>query len=395
MGSHLYSRSAGKSLFFPGILVLLLVLTAQTSGQQPAALGLEIIVPDAMTPKIVLGGRHWGGGSTLIRRKSLTITDPNAAGGFTAIEVKAEPEGNAIRVTLSVIYNDINVQEWWKNKDEKPVGSYLIREGEALRSSELPQFGIEPFEMKVISASPVVLKPGEGPRIVNNTTALNAERLERHLDSYSLWLKNTSNKDIIVYSVAIGNSGQTTRSGSRARSAIAAGATSQEMSMSSSEADQRGISISLAVFSDRTFEGDAKLAIKFLAQDEGVKAQAPYVLRMIEQTLKVDDSDILTAFEKLEADLWVIPEALFKPEALAFLKAKFPNQDDQTLMAIYEDFKGGLYDARNIALTELGDTLRTVKTLTERSQYATATESVRRCLNRVRDTLLEIVSKAR
>lgn len=401
MNCHLLTPSErGKSrcLFFPGVFVLLLILTPKAFGQQRAQLGLEIIVPDAMRPRILLGGRHWGGGATLILRRSVVITDSNAAGGFTAIDVNAVPEGTAIRVNLSVIYNDVNVQEWWKNKEEKSGGSYLIREGETARASELSQFGIEPFEMKAISAAPVVLKPGEGPRIINNTSALKIERLEKYLDSYSLWLKNISNKDIILYSVASGNSGRTSSTistASTARPLIAAGATSEEVYLSTSDVEQSGIAISLAIFSDGTFEGDASIAIKFLAKSEGVKAQAPYVLRMIEQTLKVDDSDILLAFEKLEADLWVIPEALFKPEALAFLKTKFPSQDDKTLMVLYEDFKGGLYDARNIALASMGDTLRTVKTLTEQSQYASATESVKRCLNGVRETLVKIVSQSR
>jgi len=85
---------------------------------------------------------------------------------------------------------------------------------------------------------------------------------------------------------------------------------------------------------------------------------------------------------------------LFKPEALAFLKTKFPSQDDKAVMELYEDFKGGLYDARNIALSSLGDTLRSVKTLKDQSQYASATELAKSCLNRVRETLAEIVSKS-
>jgi hypothetical protein len=397
MGSNRLTQSKtakSRCLLLVSILLLVLMQPAALLGQSKPELALEITVPDAMMPKIRVGGRQGAGGG-LIRRASLMITDPNAAGGFTAIDVHTVPEGNAIRITLSVIYNDVNLQEWWKNKDEKPGGSYLIREGETARATELSQFGIEPFEMKVISAAPAVLKPGEGPRILNNTTALKVERLEKRLDSYSIWLKNISSKDIIVYSVSSGNLGHVSSSIRFGRPAIAPGATSPEVYMSASDVEQRGVTISLAIFSDRTFEGDAKLAIKFLAQDEGVKTQAPYVLRMIEQTLKVDDSDILLAFEKLEADLWVIPEPLFKPEALAFLKTKFPSQDDKAVMELYEDFKGGLYDARNIALSSMGDTLRSVKDLTKNSQYASATELAKSCLNRVRETLTEIVSKAR
>src|SRR5262249_41842945 len=174
MGCHRLTQSGTAKLVCPLLVSVLFVLLQMPPvfAQSNPELALEISVPDAMMPRIPVGGRHGGGGSTLILRKSLMITDPNAAGGFTAIDVKAAPEGNAIRVTLSVIYNDVNVQEWWKNKDEKSGGSYLIREGETARASELSQFAIEPFEMKVISAAPVVLKPGEGPRMVNNTTAL-------------------------------------------------------------------------------------------------------------------------------------------------------------------------------------------------------------------------------
>jgi len=374
------------------LLPLVFLLTAAAFGQVFPELGLEISLPDSKTPRFLLGGRRGNGGATLIRRNSLSITNPSSAGGFTAIDVRAVPEGDGIRVTLSVIYNDISVQEWWKDKNERPGGSYLIHAGQTALASDLAEFGIEPFEMKVVSAAPVVLKSGEGPRITNNTTALKVERLEKHLTSYSIWLKNISNKDIIVYSVVSGNTGLTSSNIGSREPAIAAGETSEEVVLTStSDVEQNGVTISFAVFYNGTFEGEAKHAIKFIAKSEGVKAQTPYVLRMVEPTMKVDDSDIRFAFEKLEADLWVIPEALYKPEALQFLKVKFPDQDEKTLLALYEDFKGGLYDARNIALTSIGQTQRTVKEYVERGQYADATESIKHCLNYVKDTLTRII----
>jgi len=388
---------AEKSLCLPICVLLLLIfeLTTTVFGQANPQLGLEIILPDTKRPKIVLGGRYGSGGATLIRRDSLRITDPSAAGGFTAIDVNAVREGNAIRVTLSIIYNDINVQEWWKDKNEKPGGSYLIREGETALASKLTEFGIEAIEFKVVSDAPIVFKAGEGPRIVNNTTALKVERLEKHLDSYSIWLKNISNKDIVVYSVSSGTSGMTSEGLKSMVPVIAAGANSEQVYLSTSDVEQKGVTIPFAIFSDGTFEGEEKYAIKFLAKGEGMKAQAPYVLRMVEQTLKIDDSDIRFAFDKLEADLWVIPEALYKPEAVEFLKTRFPGQDDKTIFALYEDFKGGLYDARNIALSSIGDTRRGVQQLVESGQYATATDLIRSCLNYVKEVLSKIISSPR
>src|SRR6185503_6865282 len=113
------------------------------------------------------------------------------------------------------------------------------------------------------------------------------------------------------------------------------------------------------------------------------------------QTLTVDDSDLRTAFVKLEAELWLIPEALDKPSSIQFLKTKFPAEDEKSLSALYEVFKGGLYDARNIALSSLGETLRTVQRLEERSQYASAVESIRRTLEQLKETFEKITSAQR
>jgi hypothetical protein len=116
---------------------------------------------------------------------------------------------------------------------------------------------------------------------------------------------------------------------------------------------------------------------------------------MIEQTIKVDDSDLRDAFRKLEADLWIIPEAIDKPSALEFLKTKFPSADEKTRGALYEDLKGGLYDARNIALRSLGETLRSVQELESRSQFATAVESIKRVLEWLKETFDKINSAQR
>lgn len=381
---------------------VLLILMASIAGSgrqqekvQRSELGLEISLPDSRRPRLRLVGPRGGGGMTLILRESLKINDPRAAGDFTALDVRSAVEGEAMRVNLYVIYNDVSMQEWWKDKKEKAAGSYLIREGEPVWPTELAQFGIEPFEMKLISAGPIVFKPGEGPRIINNTTALEVARLEKHLDSYLIALKNISSKNVVAYTILTGSSGVSSSNGGRGNPVIAAGAITRETHLYAPNVELDGITISNVIFDDGSFEGDAKIATQFLAASEGVNIQSPSVLRMIEQTLKVDDSDLRAAFIKLEAELWVIPEAMYKPAALQFLKTKFPAQDENNLSTLYEDFKGGLYDARNIALSALGDTVRSVKSLEERGDFASAVESIRRTLERLRETFGKIVAAQR
>ena len=401
---RLHSRSRLKTVISLGVLSIgiSLVLTPIASAMglslqrdmlPRSEIGLEIRLTGESRPLIRLAGPHGGGGMTLILRRLLRINDPNAAGEFTALDVRAEVEADAIKVTLSIIYNDLSNQEWWKDKKEKFAGSYLIRAGETVRPAELDQFGIEPFEMKAIDARPVVLKPGEGPRITE-TAALKVERIEKHLDSYVVWLKNRSDKNIVAYTISSGGGSILTGSASDGGKTpvLAAGATSREFHLSGSEDDRSGIEIPFVMFDDGSFEGDAKSATKFLAVAEGVRVQSPSVLRRIEQTLNVDDSDLRAAFVKLESELWVIPEALDKPSSIQFLKTKFPAEDEKSLIALYEVFKGGLYDGRNIALSSLGETLRTVQQHEERGQFASAVESIRRTLEDLKETFGKITS---
>lgn len=357
------------------------------SSLSPAELGLEITLPGDSKPLI----RFAGGGSTLIRRNRLKVNDPSQAGEFTAIDVRTERDIDGIKVRLAAIYNDLSNQEWWKDKKEKLVGSYLIRAGETARASELSQFGIEPFEMKTIDARPVVLKPGEGPPIVN-ASSLEVSRIEKHLDSYRIWLKNKSDKNIVSYTVS-NSTGSSSRYGGAVRARgnviIPAGGTSQQIYLQATEAES-GAKITDVIFEDGTIEGDPRVAAQISAAAEGVRIQAPSVLRLVEQTLKRDDPDLREAFDKLEADLWVIPEAIDKPSALELLKTKFPAYDGGARSALYEDLKGGLYDARNIALSQIGETRRSVQELEERSQFTSAVELIRRTLVGLKNTLYQI-----
>lgn len=376
------------------VMAVIAITTSRTasgfvqSSLSPAELGLEITLPGNSKPLI----RFAGGGATLINRGRLKVNNPSAAGEFTAIDVRAERDIDGIKVRLAAIYNDLSNQEWWKDKKEKPVGSYFIRAGETVRASELNQFGIEPFEMKTIDARPVVLKPGEGPPIID-APSLGVSRIEKHLDWYQIWLKNKSDKNIVAYTVSNSTGGSSIYGAEvrgRANVLIPAGGTSQEIYLQATEDEGRAIRITDVIFEDGSIEGDPRVAARFNVVAEGVRIQAPSVLRMVEQTLKRDDPDLREAFDKLEANLWVIPEAIDKPSALELIKTRFPAYDTNTRSALYEELKGGLYDARNIALSEIGETRRSVQALEERSQFTSAVELIRRTLVRLRDTLYQI-----
>jgi hypothetical protein len=119
-------------------------------------------------------------------------------------------------------------------------------------------------------------------------------------------------------------------------------------------------------------------------------------LLKIDQALAVNDGELTTAFDKTEAELWLIPEAIDKQSALEFLKSKFPSLDEKTWSALYEDLKGGLYDARNIALTDMGVSRRNVRERQQRIEDdGYAAKSLRATLEQVKQTLERIVSGKR
>ena len=399
MFPHSFSLSR-KTVPLAVLLAAILILPAfsiSASGQRhlpQAELGLEILFSgDAKTqmrPLVLIGG-----GSTLIHRPRLRINDPIAAGQLTAVDLHAEIDGNAIKVRLSIIYDDLSNQEWWKDKHEKLAGIYTIQEGESVRAEELAQFGIEPFEMKVITSKMVVLKPGEGPRIVNNTTALEVARLEKHFRDYRLSLKNISSKNVVAFAISAGNIGIGSEGGAFAgtQAVLAAGATShRDYSLDARQVETSGITIRFAVFEDGTFEGDPKLGAQFSAKTEGVRIQAPHVLRRIEETLRVDDPGLRAAFDKLEAELWQIPEAIDKSSALGLLKNRFSSVDDQTLSELYEGLKSGLYDARNIALASLGSNRQVLRDRAQYDDSAATAQSLRGILEDLKQTFERITS---
>jgi hypothetical protein len=346
--SNKFSLTVSKCL---SIWLVLLVGLAFGGGLQQRerhqpAIGLAVRIQGR-----TLGSGHPGGGNQLIRRSQFKIIDEAAAGDFTAIDMVCREEGGAMRVNLSVVYNDLNNQEWWKDKKEKPAGSYLIHEGETIPTMELERFGIEPFEISVVDARPVAIRPSERPFITNRTQSLRVVGLERVMDTYRLTLKNVGEKTITQFNVLHRGAGYST-------GGIRPGAL-HEVHLSGPRLEEEGINIRGVVFEDGSFEGDAQEeALIFLAGRQGQRIQAPSVLARVRETMEAGDAELPAAVERLEAGLWTIPEAIDKASALKLLKSEYPSLDDKWIGQLYELLKGGLYYARNRALMPLGELKR-------------------------------------
>ncbi len=335
------------------------------------AIGLEIISPHKSAPLFKGSASEF-----MLYRDLLSIVNQEAAKGFHAVGIEASVENEALKVRLSIAYNDLSAKE---------VGIFTLAVGSSLSPIELLQFGIEPFEIKAISNKPVVLKPEEYPRIQNLTNSLEVVEIEKSIDSYRFSFKNFSNKKIFAYEIWSGNGG----SGS---SELSFGDIIEGMDFDTSTIEKYGLTLKMIIFEDRTYEGDAKSATRYLARWGGEAVQAAKLLPEIEQALKVADEELLEVFVKLEAQLWKMQEAMDKPTALEFLKIKYPAFDEKTISMLYEEFKGGFYSARNEALRPMGDSKRQLQDRGKEFPETDKISMLRRTLIQVKNTLEKLAS---
>ena len=79
------------------------------------------------------------------------------ASGTRVYGVKVAPrlEGAAVRISLSILsgqLDEVTSCEQVKALREEPASTYLVRRGESVRVAQFEALGIEPFEVKVVSA---------------------------------------------------------------------------------------------------------------------------------------------------------------------------------------------------------------------------------------------------
>jgi hypothetical protein len=87
-----------------------------------------------------------------------------------------------------------------------------------------------------------------------------------------------------------------------------------------------------------------------------------------------------------------------KQSALDLLKTKYPSFGDRTISSLYEELKGGLYRARNRALSPIGEVKRRIQKVEkgqDPSSAATQTRLLRETLTRIKSDFEGIIEPKR
>jgi len=258
---------------------------------------------------------------------------PAGAPPVEAVRINSRVEGDAVRVTASILSGSKALE------NEQPVGTYLIRETGKIRIDELKQFGIEPFEIKLIRVNPnVPLVPPVVLKGVESVVIINSMAKETTLPSYRIILRSQSNKNIVALRadvVAGGKIQMTSKprgidgqplipAGKEYWLTVAAPNRAQPIPggyVPTSPSDQE-IQIKAAVFDDGTYEGDAETAAIVSGYLAGEKMELPRLIPLLESALNSGDADLTKGLRQLDSQVSAVGSDAEMP-TIQSLSSKF------------------------------------------------------------------------
>ena len=332
-----------------GLTVPAAKVSAQQDVQAPTRLALEVTYYPGRKPayETVPGPESKPSGAWFgLFAHTASWQAPAGAQPAEAVRVISRVEGDAVRVIVSILSGN----KAWEN--EQRVGTYLIRETEKISVDDLKQFGIEPFQIKLVRVNPNI--PPVPPVIlkgVNSVVVLNSMPKETTLPAYRIILRNQSNKNIVALGVDVVTGGKVQIT-SKPRGidgqplipvdkeywlTVSAPNRAQPTPggyVPTSPSDQQ-IIIKAAVFDDGTYEGDAETAVVVRGYQAGEKMVLPRLIPLVESALNSSNADLKEALRNFDSQVSSV-ETDADPQILRTLTSEFPPASDRRSSEIKE-----------------------------------------------------------
>lgn len=332
-----------------GLTASVLNVVAQEGASAPTRLTLEVTFYPGRKPayESVPGPSAKPSGAWFGLFARLESWQPPAgAPPVEAVRVISRVEGHGVRVTVSTLSGSKALE------NEQQVGTYLIRETEKISIEELRQFGIEPFQIRLVRVNPNI--PPVPPVIlkgVESVVVLNAMAKETTLPSYRIILRNQSNKNIVGLGADVVADGIVQLT-SRPRGidgqplipvdkeywlTVAAPYRAQSSPggyVPTMTSDQR-IEIKAAVFDDGTYEGDAGVAVAVRGYRAGEKMELQKLIPLLETALNSSNTDLTEALRSLESEVSSVGSDA-DPQTVRTLSSEFPQADGSVSRTIKE-----------------------------------------------------------
>ncbi|MGI8837876.1 MAG: hypothetical protein ACR2H4_14750 [Pyrinomonadaceae bacterium] len=361
------------------ILLSLLALIAVTSTAQekaraprtPTGLALEISFRKDAAPTYneiirekMIGG--WFGRFDRIPNWQL----PDGQLPVRAVNINSRLDADLVVITVSVL-RGVKFHD-----EETSVGKYELREEESISVTELQQFGVEPFRLKVVRITPSVSPQPIVKSHAKSLEVVGIEPVSATLPTYKLTLHNLSDKNISAFEINIVDGSKVVVSswphGPDGLPIIKAGgfyesgepllirAQRTAAGYGPSVPDSQQTVISCVIFEDGSYEGDAKTAAELRAMTLGRKLA---LTRLLEVFATRDRT--LPAAQELSAQLnWFRGQVLAVSEVadrttLAGLEKEFPNVELNTQEGPKQSLENHIHFVKRDLLDDLDGIAKT------------------------------------
>lgn len=245
-----------------------------------------------------------------------------------AVRIVPFLDEEAVRITVSVLRGEKF------HDNENTVATYSARENETLTLTALKDFGVEPFEIRVVRVAPQL---SDVPTIVNNTRSLEVVGVEPVISTfpvYKITLRNLSDKSISALQVNVEREGHISLSGmpqgNDGEPLIKAGGyfELEQLLPTTAQATPEGylpaslpaqqVTIVTLVFEDGTYEGETKAAATYRGYAMGRETELKRIVPALESAVSMSDSveAVRTRLQELSYD--------FDKSDLDQLAAAFP-----------------------------------------------------------------------
>jgi len=298
------------------------------------------------------------------------------------IEFRYRMQGTAVRVRVLLYLNPSESHS--SSVKELPVGIYVILPGRSITISQLSQFGLQPLQVKLVTAKP---PQAVQPEIVNEAPSVVVEKVDQDRAEYKLVLRNTSELAVggVVVSV-LDEDGRCRMHDVRANYGgfVPSGATSElHLSLPDAGEDEgvvgpdgvtcsdapQGVGgsspgfnssgtrapeivIEAVDFEDGSYEGDDRKAAMLEAERLGREIERPRITAAVEKELTSNQPDGMAKLVSVQSQVSALSDNV-DSAALKSIMARFPTLNDDAKQSIERDIRGGLRMEKGMFLSNL------------------------------------------
>lgn len=295
---------------------------------------------------------------------------------LTRIRIRTVMEGDAARIKIAGVFDDsepVDAPGPKYGPVERPIGSYLVREGETIEVNELAPLGFKPLALKVVRFVPEVETPvtAFAPLVTNKLKSIEVVGFSpvEGLSSYRLTVRNISSKNIVALDVYVpkehGRSGVTSM-GNAKRPVMKPGATSETIISESrgrrltdqgyvADEPSNKVIVGTVVFDDETYEGEPETAVHVIGGQTGRRLQLTRALLLLRNILEGPDQNPPAMLERIKSEVSQLTIDV-DSKIVDELRARFPELPTKyDLKTLTSTMMRGFLEARQRLLSEITD----------------------------------------